>query len=133
MPDAFCILPTSTNKSRLIPGCNSPRVNLYIAVRKSAARCGYRHLLVNQMVSIHSRFLGLRKETGVNHHKPRLHNMKYSDTCSRVKDSGWEHPAVTEAQCETIVRLQDTECALIRLLHGIRWLYELSAQRWRTV
>jgi transposase len=77
----------------------------------------YRHLLVRQMVQMKNRISGLLLETGVSHHKQRLHKVGYFRELlaanPEVPDS--IRPLLKLSR-ETIVRLQRTEYALISSL-----------------
>src|SRR3954463_307955 len=77
----------------------------------------YRHLLVRQMVQRKNRVSGLLLETGVSHHKQRLHKVKYFRellaTNPEIPDS--IRPLLKLSR-ETMVRLQKTDYALVSSL-----------------
>src|SRR3954470_2251479 len=77
----------------------------------------YRHLLVRQMVQRKNRVSGLLLETGVSHHKQRLHKVKYFRellaTNPELPDS--IRPLLKLGR-ETIVRLQKTDYVLVSSL-----------------
>jgi transposase len=96
-----------------LPECHM--VSTEIRDRRRTLR--YRHLLIRQMVQMKNRISGLLLETGVSHHKQRLHKVKYFRellaTNPEIPDS--LRPLLKLSR-ETMVRWQKTEYALIRSL-----------------
>jgi transposase len=96
-----------------LPECHM--VSTEIRDRRRILR--YRHLLVRQMVQMKNRVSGLLLETGVEHHKQRLHKVRYFH---ELPSTNQEVPPcirpLLKISRETIERCQKTEYALVSSL-----------------
>jgi transposase len=86
------------------------------AIRDRRRTLRYRRLLVRQMVQMKNRVSGLLLETGVEHNKERLHQVKYFSELLRGKEISESLRPLLQLSHETITRLHKTEVALIRSL-----------------
>jgi transposase len=77
----------------------------------------YRHLLVRQMVQMKNRVSGLLLETGMSHHKQRLHKVGYFRELMTSNEEVHENiRPLLRLSRETIVRCQKTDYALVSSL-----------------
>jgi len=86
------------------------------AIRERRRTLRYRNLLVRQMVQMKNKISVLLMEAGVSYNKQRLHKAGY------FRELLAKNPDINEGLCsllrvcrETVVRLQRTENALVRL------------------
>jgi transposase len=89
-----------------LPEC--PRASTEMRDRRRSLR--YRQLLVGPMVQRKNRVSGLLLETGVSHHKQRLHKVKYfREWLATNPDVPDSLRPLLKLSRETIVRLQKTD------------------------
>jgi transposase len=95
------------------------------AIRERRRTLRYRNLLVRQMVQMKNKISGLLMEAGVNYNKQRLHKAGY------FRELLATNPDIDEGLCsllrlcrETVVRLQNTESAVVRSLERDALLVE---------
>jgi transposase len=95
------------------------------AIRERRRTLRYRNLLVRQMVQMKNKISGLLMEAGVNYNKQRLHKAGY------FRELLATNPDIDEGLCsllrlcrETVVRLQNTESALVRSMERDALLVE---------